>query len=174
MLSAEIIADRGYTPLQVEYYEAHRERQKRMLNAPKRLRISAIVAPPPRPERQADAHIWAYLIHYAPPPSKVKIGIIQAVVCGEYKITFAEMISPQRDQRVCIPRQIAMYLSCLLSGQSLPSTGRKFCGRDHTTIWHGRNKIRKIASLDLDFAAKVKALEEKCITAALFDLSPNG
>ena len=92
-----------------------------------------------------------------------------AVICGEFRITKAEMVSGQRFGWLVRPRQIAFYLACRLSGHSLPVIGRTFGGKDHTTVLHARRKIAKMISLDLDFAEKVKVLEEKCLDAAAFE-----
>ena len=60
------------------------------------------------------------------------------------------MMGPKRARNVARPRQIAMYLSKQLTSRSLPEIGRRFGGRDHTTIMHG---VRKIEELIIDDSA---------------------
>jgi chromosomal replication initiator protein len=62
------------------------------------------------------------------------IAEIQAVACKHFEITLEELLSSARTARVAWPRQVAMYLSRELTGESLPTIGRQFGGRDHTTV----------------------------------------
>ena len=64
------------------------------------------------------------------------IGEIQAAACEHFGISADELLSPARTSRIAWPRQVAMYLARELSGESLPSIGRQFGGRDHTTVLH--------------------------------------
>ena len=75
-----------------------------------------------------------------------RIGIedIQKKVAEHFNIRLADMHSPRRARAVARPRQIAMYLAKQLTTHSLPEIGRKFGGRDHTTIIHGVRKIEEL------------------------------
>jgi chromosomal replication initiator protein len=64
------------------------------------------------------------------------IADIQAAACSHFGVTADELLSASRSQRVAWPRQLAMYLSREITGESLPSIGRSFGGRDHTTVLH--------------------------------------
>ncbi|WP_378947423.1 chromosomal replication initiator protein DnaA [Paracoccus sp. R86501] len=81
---------------------------------------------------------------------KINIDDIQRKVAEHYNIRLADMMGPKRARNVARPRQIAMYLSKQLTSRSLPEIGRRFGGRDHTTIMHG---VRKIEELIIDDSA---------------------
>lgn len=73
--------------------------------------------------------------------AKVTIERIQCVVCRQYNISCADMISSRQTLDIVWPRQIAMYLAKTLTRRSLPEIGRYFGGRDHTTVLHAVNKV---------------------------------
>ncbi len=79
-------------------------------------------------------------------------GEIQAAVAEHFGISERELLSPSRAARIAWPRQVAMYLARELTGQSLPSLGRDFGGRDHTTVMHACK--RAAARLDSDLDAR--------------------
>ena len=66
---------------------------------------------------------------------------IQKRVCEHYRIRTAEMVSARRAREVARPRQVAMYLAKQLTSRSLPEIGRKFGGRDHTTVMHAYTRV---------------------------------
>jgi chromosomal replication initiator protein len=68
------------------------------------------------------------------------------------------MHSARRARAVARPRQVAMYLSKHLTSRSLPEIGRKFGGRDHTTVMHAVRKIDELKSTDSSFAEDVELL----------------
>ncbi|MFN6951616.1 MAG: chromosomal replication initiator protein DnaA [Albidovulum sp.] len=79
---------------------------------------------------------------------KVSIEEIQRKVAEHYNIRLADMVGPKRQRTVARPRQVAMYLSKTLTTRSLPEIGRRFGGRDHTTIMHGIRKIEELKAID--------------------------
>lgn len=79
---------------------------------------------------------------------KISIDDIQRKVAEHFNIRLADMMGPKRARNVARPRQIAMYLSKQLTTRSLPEIGRRFGGRDHTTIMHGVRKIEQLAGED--------------------------
>lgn len=81
-------------------------------------------------------------------PRRVKIDDIQKVVARFYKVSRADLLSSRRAQTVVRPRQVAMYLSKTLTPRSLPEIGRRFGGRDHTTVLHAVRKIEGLMSKD--------------------------
>jgi chromosomal replication initiator protein len=64
------------------------------------------------------------------------IDEIQTAACDHFSISSQEMLSTARTPRIAWPRQVAMYLARELTGESLPAIGRRFGGRDHTTVLH--------------------------------------
>ena len=90
---------------------------------------------------------------------KISIDDIQRKVAEHYNIRLADMIGPKRSRNVARPRQIAMYLSKQLTSRSLPDIGRRFGGRDHTTIMHGVRKIDELVTEDHGLAEDVALLK---------------
>jgi chromosomal replication initiator protein len=89
---------------------------------------------------------------------KVTIEEIQKRVAEHYNIRFSEMTSARRARAVARPRQVAMYLSKQLTSRSLPEIGKKFGGRDHTTVMHAVAKVTELMQADGDFAEGVEVL----------------
>jgi chromosomal replication initiator protein len=81
-------------------------------------------------------------------PKRVKIEDIQKLVASHYNVSRADILSSRRTANVVRPRQIAMYLSKLLTLRSLPEIGRRFGGRDHTTVLHAVRKIEELSGRD--------------------------
>ncbi len=79
-------------------------------------------------------------------PKRVKIEDIQKLVASHYNVTRADILSSRRTATVVKPRQVAMYLSKALTLRSLPEIGRRFGGRDHTTVLHAVRKIEGLTS----------------------------
>jgi chromosomal replication initiator protein len=79
---------------------------------------------------------------------KLTIEEIQRKVAEHYNIRLSDMIGPKRLRIIARPRQVAMYLAKQLTPRSLPEIGRRFGGRDHTTIMHGVRKIEDLMSTD--------------------------
>jgi len=79
---------------------------------------------------------------------KVSIEEIQRKVAEHYNIRLSDMVGPKRQRTVARPRQVAMYLAKTLTTRSLPEIGRRFGGRDHTTIMHGIRKIEELKATD--------------------------
>jgi chromosomal replication initiator protein len=89
---------------------------------------------------------------------KVTIEEIQKRVAAHYNIRLGEMHSARRARAIARPRQVAMYLSKQLTTRSLPEIGRKFGGRDHTTVMHAVRKIDELCALDSAFSEDVELL----------------
>ncbi|MDO5704774.1 MAG: chromosomal replication initiator protein DnaA [Paracoccus sp. (in: a-proteobacteria)] len=90
---------------------------------------------------------------------KVSIEEIQRKVAEHYNIRLADMIGPKRVRTVARPRQVAMYLAKQLTSRSLPEIGRRFGGRDHTTIMHGVRKIEELTHQDQSLAEDIDMLK---------------
>ncbi len=89
---------------------------------------------------------------------RVTIEEIQKRVAEHYSIRLADMHSPRRARAVARPRQVAMYLAKQLTSRSLPEIGRKFGGRDHTTVMHAVRKIEELRATDHGFSEDIELL----------------
>lgn len=89
---------------------------------------------------------------------RVTIDEIQRRVSDHYRIRQSEMSSARRAREVARPRQIAMYLAKQLTPRSLPEIGRRFGGRDHTTVIHAVRQIEKLRQTDAELDADVRLL----------------
>ncbi|MBM3612585.1 MAG: chromosomal replication initiator protein DnaA, partial [Alphaproteobacteria bacterium] len=89
---------------------------------------------------------------------KVTIEEIQRRVAEHYNVRLSDMIGPKRVRTIARPRQIAMYLSKHMTPRSLPEIGRRFGGRDHTTIMHGVRKIEEMMATDSQLADDLQLL----------------
>jgi chromosomal replication initiator protein len=89
---------------------------------------------------------------------RVTIEEIQKRVAEHFNIKISDMHSARRARAVARPRQVAMYLAKQLTSRSLPEIGRKFGGRDHTTVMHAVRKIEELRALDSSFSEDVDLL----------------
>ena len=89
-------------------------------------------------------------------PKRVKIEDIQKLVASHYNVSRADILSSRRTATVVRPRQIAMYLSKALTPRSLPEIGRRFGGRDHTTVLHAVRKIENLCSAETALAEELE------------------
>jgi chromosomal replication initiator protein len=94
---------------------------------------------------------------------KVSIEEIQRRVADHFNIRVADLVGPKRVRNFARPRQLAMYLAKTMTSRSLPDIGRRFGGRDHTTVLHGVRRITELKGQDAqvadDLAALRRALE---------------
>jgi len=79
---------------------------------------------------------------------RVTVDEIQRQVADYFNIKLSDLLSARRARQVARPRQVAMYLSKQLTSKSLPSIGRKFGGRDHTTVMHAVKRIEELKQTD--------------------------
>lgn len=96
-------------------------------------------------------------------PKRVKIEEIQKLVASHYNVTRADILSARRTANVVRPRQIAMYLSKVLTPRSLPEIGRRFGGRDHTTVLHAVRKIEALAGSDGRLSEEIDLLKRMLV-----------
>ncbi|UOA25329.1 chromosomal replication initiator protein DnaA [Pseudosulfitobacter sp. DSM 107133] len=89
---------------------------------------------------------------------KITIEEIQRRVSEHYNIRLSDMIGPKRLRSYARPRQVAMYLSKHLTSRSLPEIGRRFGGRDHTTVMHGVRRIEELKVQDGQIAEDLELL----------------
>ncbi|MGH2878513.1 MAG: chromosomal replication initiator protein DnaA [Solirubrobacteraceae bacterium] len=92
------------------------------------------------------------------PPHERSLSEIKSIVSAQYGITADELISPARGARVSLPRQLAMYLARELTDESLPSIGRAFGGRDHTTVLHALRRVEQRIATDPTYRTSAHTL----------------
>ncbi|GGF49801.1 chromosomal replication initiator protein DnaA [Azorhizobium oxalatiphilum] len=92
-------------------------------------------------------------------PKRVRVDDILRVVAKHYNVSRADLLSQRRTANVVKPRQIAMYLAKTLTLRSLPEIGRRFGGRDHTTVLHAVRKIDGLIATDRALADEIEALK---------------
>ncbi|GLT08673.1 chromosomal replication initiator protein DnaA [Sulfitobacter sp. PR48] len=89
---------------------------------------------------------------------KISVEEIQRKVSEHYNIRLSDMIGPKRLRSYARPRQVAMYLCKLMTSRSLPEIGRRFGGRDHTTVMHGVRRIEELKTTDDQIAEDLQLL----------------
>ena len=92
---------------------------------------------------------------------KVTVDQIQKAVSEHYGLKQADLISERRARAVARPRQVAMWLAKQITTRSLPDIGRRFGGRDHTTVLHGVRRIEALKAEDPVIARDVDVLLRK-------------
>lgn len=91
-------------------------------------------------------------------PKRVRIEDIQRVVARHYNVSKTELLSNRRTRTIVKPRQVAMYLAKVMTPRSLPEIGRRFGGRDHTTVLHAVRKIEDLSGGDTTLAQELELL----------------
>jgi chromosomal replication initiator protein len=94
-------------------------------------------------------------------PKRIKIEDIQRVVARQYNVSRSDLLSSRRTANVVRPRQVAMYLAKTLTLRSLPEIGRRFGGRDHTTVLHAVRKIESLVAKDTALSEEVESLKRQ-------------
>jgi chromosomal replication initiator protein len=89
---------------------------------------------------------------------KVTIDEIQRKVAEHFNIRLSDLIGPKRLRAYARPRQVAMWLAKQMTSRSLPEIGRKFGGRDHTTVMHGVRRIEELRSADSQLSDELEML----------------
>jgi len=89
---------------------------------------------------------------------KVTVEEIQRKVAEHYNIRMSDMVGPKRQRSIARPRQVAMWLAKRLTTRSLPDIGRRFGGRDHTTVMHGVRRIDELRESDPQIAEDLELL----------------
>jgi chromosomal replication initiator protein len=89
---------------------------------------------------------------------RITIDDIQRKVADYYNLRLSDLLSARRSRQIARPRQVAMYLSKILTTRSLPEIGRKFGGRDHTTVIHAVKRIEGLRDSDSAIQEEVDLL----------------
>ncbi|MDG1801451.1 MAG: helix-turn-helix domain-containing protein, partial [Paracoccaceae bacterium] len=89
---------------------------------------------------------------------KITVEEIQRKVSEHYNIRLSDMIGPKRVRTYARPRQIAMWLCKQMTSRSLPEIGRRFGGRDHTTVMHGVKRVEELKTIDSQISDDLEML----------------
>lgn len=92
-------------------------------------------------------------------PKRIRIEEIQRIVARHYNVSKQDLLSNRRTRTIVKPRQVAMYLAKMLTPRSLPEIGRRFGGRDHTTVLHAVRKIEDLVGADSKLAQELELLK---------------
>ena len=89
---------------------------------------------------------------------RTTIDQIQKKVAEHFNVKMSDMHSARRSRTIARPRQIAMFLAKNLTTRSLPEIGRKFGGRDHTTVIHAIKKVKELVKNDSSLSEDIEIL----------------
>lgn len=92
-------------------------------------------------------------------PKRVKIDDILRVLTKHFGVQRGDLLSSRRNRSIVRPRQIGMYLAKTLTARSLPEIGRRFGGRDHTTVLHAIRKVEELLQQDPGLGDEVETLK---------------
>lgn len=92
-------------------------------------------------------------------PRRIRIEDIQKVVANHFNVSKHDLLSARRTRAIVRPRQIAMYLAKTMTPRSFPEIGKRFGGRDHTTVLHAVRKVEELASADAALAQEIELLK---------------
>ena len=93
--------------------------------------------------------------------SKNKVDQVQQIVANNYNISVEDLKGKKRNASIAIPRQIAMYICRVVVGETLPKIGLAFGGKDHTTVMHSVDKIKKEINTNSSFEEEINKLVSK-------------
>ena len=96
------------------------------------------------------------------PMHRITIPLIKERVAKAHGLSVKEMDNPRRDQRLAVPRHIAMYIAAELTDCSLPQIARDFGKKDHTTVMYARDKVKDLMTRDEAYRNKVRSLIALC------------
>ena len=102
--------------------------------------------------------VLAHLIRQGE-PKRVRVEDIQRIVARHFNVPRSDLLSNRRTRTIVRPRQVAMYLAKTLTPRSLPEIGRRFGGRDHTTVLHAVRKIEGEQSKDAKLSQELEILK---------------
>ena len=100
-------------------------------------------------------------------PKRVKIDDILRIVAKHYGVQRGDLLSSRRNQSIVRPRQVGMYLAKTMTARSLPEIGRRFGGRDHTTVLHAIRKIEQLKQQDNVLKEEIDVLARNLKDGAL-------
>ena len=121
------------------------------------IRVSAFASMRRRPLTAELADELLDALHPRTTARRVSIAEVQRAVSRHFELSLDDMLSSSRDRRVSDPRQLAMFLACELTGDSLPMIAAAF-KRNHSTVVHARDKLAEACLADADLAATADSL----------------
>ena len=92
---------------------------------------------------------------------RITVDEIQKATAEHFALKQADLLSERRTRAVARPRQLAMFLAKTLTTRSYPDIGRRFGGRDHTTVLHAVRRIEALRAEDPAIAADIEAVTRK-------------
>jgi hypothetical protein len=162
-----------------EWHEARKQRLARfeakafrpvvVVNNPVNKEVAE--APPAIVRDAGDELAWRMVIEgFNPAASPLpQLYVIRKRVCEHFQVPLTDFLGPRRDAPTVLARHVAYYLATKITVQSLPEIGRRFGGKDHTTILHGSRRIARLIETDSGLADAVdtltKALKGQDVTA---------
>lgn len=90
--------------------------------------------------------------------SKNKMDQVQQLICSNYNISLEDLKSKKRNSSIAVPRQIGMYICRVYLQESLPKIGSEFGGKDHTTVMHSVDKIKREIERDTDLSTEIQKI----------------
>lgn len=148
------------------------------LHAARKARLSRLRADPPKPSMAPILQLrrppkpfafnegwdgmwfWDLVTNHSKEPRQYRIREIQNATCEYFKVSIDDMLSGRRTVGISYPRQIAMYLCRKLTPHSFAEIGRRFCGRDHTTVIHASQKIEGLYGFDPKTSCDVNSIKK--------------
>lgn len=97
--------------------------------------------------------------------SPIRVETIQRIVALKYSVDVKDIKGHQRTSSIVMPRQVAMYLSCVMTELSSTDIGREFGGKDHSTVLHARKKVENVIAEDPFFLELINKLQADIKTA---------
>lgn len=140
-------------------HQEHKQRLARMSRPP----VREVVPPSPIVDDTMLQDAWRLLEKNVAKEYLSTVTRIQLTVAKEFNVSRHDMISARRTANLNEPRQIAMYLSKNITLKSLPDLGRRFGGRDHTTVLHAVRKVANRVAIDTAYAERVERLKAQFI-----------
>lgn len=157
------------TPSQIKFNRDRKAALARINAAQFNARIPAPVEPPPVIilEPIPDAMmVEAHQLIESNAVTRIKPGTIKAIqiaITKEFPVSLGDLFARRCTRSVVYPRQVGMYLAKVMTGNSLPEIGRRFGGRDHTTVLHAVRKIEAVVAKNSDAAAQVERIRSKAM-----------
>lgn len=146
------------TPLQLAAHMSHKARIAKIEARSIDRRPAPVPAPAPVPEPAIDIAI----VEDRPPLPAPKYPPVEFIIVAcsrHFAVTVIDIKSARRSKYIVRPRQVAMYLAKTRTLLTLPAIGRRFGGRDHTTVLHAVRKIERLIPVDWMLAHDVAMLE---------------
>lgn len=92
-------------------------------------------------------------------PRPVRFHALRRAVCRHYNVKWSQIKDIGRNKRICLPRHVLCYLAYCHTGLSMPQIARQLGRKDHTTVLHGRDKIREMLLVDDVLITTIKLIE---------------